>query len=454
MQEHGESAESLDASAVDAVQFCALGNNRHQKGDTMPIRHYLPYCLLLGVLSLYSATAAAAGAGDVKALATKAKAALRAAENTNDQTVLKAKLDEARALMDQIKAADPKYSELGVMENKYRYLGTGLKASQDQADKTKADASIDWAKVRQVVADWEALEKMNKDLYQKTVRFFPNDQNITYTKEQTDDVLALVADVAKNDQSRILEFLKNFAAKYGEPGKATDSKIIDLTPKDPKKGLYDQANQRPSELPSRCHQLLVDRLTWARENPKLEAKRILKTVAQNMADIDFIMDTERNKRYGEYEAELNRALRFSPDDPEITKYLADLNTNRKKSQADAQKAVAAARFPADTTSFAGPGKVPDLAAATKTYFASAYPKEKVLAVSVAGNWSATKHNILGEPIQWGLPVWCASQQSEKDVCRVFKMTVLTGIGAGVAKAPPFTDHWTGDSYRMLISNLK
>jgi hypothetical protein len=24
----------------------------------------------------------------------------------------------------------------------------------------------------------------------------------------------------------------------------------------------------------------------------------------------------------------------------------------------------------------------------------------------------------------------------------------------IAKAPPFTDHWTGDSYRMMIVNLK
>jgi hypothetical protein len=418
----------------------------------MPFRRYRPHWILFGCLML--GFAPGAGAADVKPLATKAKAALRAAENTNDQAVLRAKLEEAKALIDQIKAADPAYSELGVIENKYRYLGGGLKASQEQAAKVQADASIDWAKVKQVVADWAALEKMNRDLYQKTVRFFPNDQNISYTKEQTGEVLALVADVARNDQPRILAYLKKFTATYGEPGDATDRKIIALSPKDPKQGLYDEANQRPSELPSRCHQQLIDRLTWVRENPRLEAKRIMNTVAQYVADMDFTMDTERDKRFAEYQAELDRALRFSPGDPEIAKCLVGLKANRSKSQADAKKAMDAARFPANASGFAGPGKVPDLAAATKTYFASAYPKEKLLAVSVAGGWLATKHNILGEPIQWGLPVYCASQQSEKDVCRVFKMTVLTGIGLGIAKAPPFTDHWTGDSYRMLVGNLK
>jgi hypothetical protein len=53
-----------------------------------------------------------------------------------------------------------------------------------------------------------------------------------------------------------------------------------------------------------------------------------------------------------------------------------------------------------------------------------------------------------------LPVFCASQQNEPGICRVFKMTVLTGIGVDIAKSPPFTDHWTGDSYRMMIVNLK
>ena len=66
----------------------------------------------------------------------------------------------------------------------------------------------------------------------------------------------------------------------------------------------------------------------------------------------------------------------------------------------------------------------------------------------------SKQNIFGQPIQWALPIYCASQQSEAGVCRVFKSSVLTATGLGIAKAPPFTDHWTGDSFRILVSNLK
>lgn len=407
--------------------------------------------MLLVMLTLSLALTATA---DVKDLARKAKAALRAGENTNDQAVLKAKLDEAKELIDQIRAEDPNFVELGAIQARYRSLSGGLKARQDQEAREQAQASIDWNQVRQVIADWEALIKMTKDLRQKTKDFFPNDQNIAYTKEQTDQVLALAADVLKNDQPRILAFLKEFEAKYGPPGDETDRKIIALTPKDPKKGMYDEANQRPSDLPSRCHQELVDRLTWVRENPKLEARKIMKTVSDLMAHIDFIMDTQRDQRYAESEAEIQRALRFAPGDPEITKYLADLRAGRRKSQADIKKALESARFPAAFAGFAGPGTPANLAAQATSYFNANYPKEKVLKVAVAGNWFVAKQNIFGEPIQWGLPVYVASQQDEPGVCRVFKSSVLTAVGLKVAKAPPFTDHWTGDSYRMLVSNLK
>jgi len=38
-----------------------------------------------------------------------------------------------------------------------------------------------------------------------------------------------------------------------------------------------------------------------------------------------------------------------------------------------------------------------------------------------------------EPIQWGLPGYCAGQQDEPGLCRVFKMTILTGIGLASRK---------------------
>jgi hypothetical protein len=411
-------------------------------------RPFLTSVLLVGCLMVGMTPGAVAG--DTKDLIRQAKAALRAAENTNDPQIKNAKLDEARALIDKIRAAEPNNTELGTLESKYRYQDTGREA-------TKAASSapvVDQGKFKEVLADWNAIIKLDKDLYNKTHQYFPHAGGMSYTKEQTDQVLSVVNDVLKNDQPRILAYLKEFSQKYGEPNDEMDRKFYALTPKDPKKGMYDEVNQRPSELPSRCYKNLLERLTWVQEDPKKEAKLIMRRALESVENADFYMDTKRDAEFAAAEAELNRAKRFNPQDGEISQALATVQASRKKSQADVQKALESARFPASVATFPGPGNIPDLIPAVKTYFAAAYPKEKILAVSVSGGWTATKHDILGQPIQWGLPVYCASQQNEPGICRVFKMTVLTGIGVGVAKAPPFTDHWTGDSFRMKAANLK
>lgn len=405
---------------------------------------------ILVVASLIVCTVLSSPAADLRETIRSAKAALRAAENTNDAQVRATKLSEARSLIDQIKAAEPGNSELRTLESKYRYL------APDAAPAAPAPpaGAAGGAAFQETLKDWSTIVAMHKALREKTDRFFPNAVNIAYSPEQTAEVIALAADVMKNDRPRILAFLKEFAGKYGQPDDAMDRKIIALTPKDPTKGMYDEANQRPDDLPSQCYRGLADRLTWVQENPAQEAKNIMRDAMLGLADAEFIMDTHRDAQYQRIEAELKRALQFNPKDGEVSAALASVQASRKRSAADAKKALESARFPAHASGFAGPGKIPDLVVAVKQYYAGAYPKERLLAVSVSGGWTATKTDIFGHPIQWGLPVHCAAQQNEAGVCRVFTMTILTGIGAGIAKAPPFTDHWTGDSYRMLVANLK
>lgn len=413
----------------------------------MPFQIQMSSILVLA--SLIVCTVLPSPAADLRETIRSAKAALRAAENTNDAQVKAAKLREARTLIDQIKAAEPGNSELRTLESKYRYL------APDGAPATPAApaATAGGGAPPEALKDWLTIVDMHKALRQKTERFFPNAANIAYGPEQSSEVIALAADVMKNDRPRILAFLKDFAGKYGQPDDAMDRKIIALTPKDPKKGMYDEVNQRPDDLPSQCYRGLVDRLTWVQENPAREAKNIMRDAMMRLADAEFIMDTHRDAQYQGIEAELKRALQFNPKDGEISAALATAQASRKRSAAEATKALESARFPAHVSGFAGPGSIPDLVAAVKRYYATAYPKERLLAVSVSGGWIVTKTDIFGQPLQWGLPVYCAAHQNEAGICRVFKMTILTGIGAGIGKAPPFTDHWTGDSYRMLVANV-
>ncbi|HAE23387.1 MAG TPA: hypothetical protein DCG47_13870, partial [Spirochaetaceae bacterium] len=296
--------------------------------------------VLLGIL--LCGMVAGVGATDVKTLIQQAKAALRAVENTRDTAIKFAKLDEAKDLIEQIKAADPTNSELKTLESKYRYLDTGRPAAGAATASTAADP----VKAKQTLADWNEIVKLEEELRAKTGGFFPNAENLNYAKEQTDQVLALISDVLANDKPRILAFLKSFSGAYGEANDDMDRKIIALTPKDPSKGMYDEANKRPDELPSWAYKKLLDRLSWIQAGPGREAKLIMKNAMEGIANADFFQDTIRDSKYTEAELELERAKRFNPKDPEIAQALAAVQAGRKKSQADVKKALESARFPA------------------------------------------------------------------------------------------------------------
>jgi len=150
-------------------------------------------CVLFSVMP--SATA-----GDTKELVRQAKTAIRAAENTNDAQMKNNKLDEARKLIDQIKATDPQNVELKSLESKYRYMDTGREATKTAA----STPEVDTVKLKEVLDDWNAIIKLDKDLYAKTNRFFPHAEGLSYTKEQTDQMLSVIDDVVKNDQPHIL----------------------------------------------------------------------------------------------------------------------------------------------------------------------------------------------------------------------------------------------------------
>jgi hypothetical protein len=82
---------------------------------------------------------------------------------------------------------------------------------------------------------------------------------------------------------------------------------------------------------------------------------------------------------------------------------------------------------------------------------------KVLAVVVTGPWRVFKKNLLGEPIQYNLPILCAVKyESDKDlnVARVYDSTLLTQEYKGVKMAPPFLGATVGNSYYIRPSALK
>jgi hypothetical protein len=124
--------------------------------------------------------------------------------------------------------------------------------------------------------------------------------------------------------------------------------------------------------------------------------------------------------------------------------LASLNAKIDSAQWPAQ----AADSPPDAVQLAKTAK-DFLQRAAQTTAAEGKEPRSVVAVVVTGPWRIFKRNILGEPIQYGLPVMVGEQwESEKDTDRVraYQMSMLTEEYKGVEMAPPFIGAAVGDSY--------
>ena len=428
------------------------------------MRSKLAGCAVLAILGLWAVAAApAAEDGRAKALASRIKSELRAAENLPQGDAAAARLATADKLIAELKALDAAYPELGVIESRYqrmartyeRKAATPAAPSTAPAAGTPApDPGPGGAVKQQTRQDWEAIIKLYKDFDARLQPIVPNAKSVIYKPGNIDQVVATIREL-RGQVPAIKEQLQQFAAKYGTNVNAIDRKLFELTPLDPRKGMYDAENKRPDDSGGRCYADLLQRMTDLQNAPPYAARIVLNNAAQDVAGIEgFTMDTARDECYAQVEKQFEIAGKLSPDDPEIAEWLAKIRQMRKQSKGDIERALDTARFPAHSKAFQGPGSPAALAKSVLGYVNETYPKEKALVASVAGDWVSAKRNILGETIQWGLPVFVASTQGgAKDVVRVFKMTVLTREERGTRKEPPWADHWTGDSFRMRTKNL-
>jgi hypothetical protein len=404
---------------------------------------------------------------DIKALAKEINNDMRALEKMQKGDAAAARLAEIRVKIDKMRSIDPSYFEIRVIETKYKRLTSiyGVKEQAAPAAKSPStgpataapkQSTVSNAEKEQALQDWEAIVALKKDFVTRLEEVIPTYvKNIIYTESDADAVLAKIAALRK-EAPAVKAKVVAFSAKYGNTADEIDRKIYDLTPKDNSVGMYDPKNQRPSDSPGHCFTELSNGLTNLEEAPKIEAKRILTNVLQNLDLIEgFVVDTARDKRYAQVEQKLQLALQFNPDDAEVKEWLTKIRGMRAQSKLDIEKALDNARFPGHMSGFAGPGSVTDLAASCLKYFNQNSQGETTVAVSVAGNWVVAKRNIFGNPIQWGLPIWAVSYKPDnKEIARVFKLTILTNEGLGIAKSPPWTGVWVGDSYRMRTKNIK
>ena len=382
---------------------------------------------------------------DVKALAKEVNSDIRKVENMSDKSAAAAKVAEIRVKIDKIRSMDPNFFELRVLETKYKRLAGMYGGSAAPASTATAPAAPVGGD--QATKDWETIAVLHKSFIGRLETIIPTYvKNVIYSESNVDQVLAQIA-ALRTEAPGVKAQVEAFARKYGRIRDDIDNKI---------EQLRDSKNRRPSPPAGECFQDLSDGLTNLEEVPKLEAKRILTDAVRNLDLIEgFIADTERDKRYTQVDAKLRLGLKFNPNDQEIRDWIVKIAAMRQKSKDDIEKTMDTAQFPGPFAAFDGPGNTAELTASCVKYFNESDPSQTTVKVHIAGNWVSAKKNIFGETVQWGLPIWAVGYHNDnREISRVFKMTMITGEGLGVAKSPPWTGAWVGDSFRMRTKNIK
>ena len=183
--------------------------------------------------------------------------------------------------------------------------------------------------------DWTNIVALHKSFIVRLEEIIPTYvKNVVYSERNADEVISKIAALQK-EAPYVKTQVEAFAQKYGREREAIDNKMEQL--KNPQ-------NPRPSPPAGECFEELSNGLINLEEAPKLEAKKILAAVLQNLDRIEsFTADTERDKSYAEADARLRLGLKFNPTDQEIKDWVVTIAVMRHKSKADIEAAMDSAR---------------------------------------------------------------------------------------------------------------
>lgn len=313
-------------------------------------------------------------------------------------------------------------------------------------EKEKASANA-----AEVTRDVQVL----KDSYDKVLPVFEKATGtvIYYNDLKEPGVLIEKIEVfEKNDLDTIKEQMQAFGQKYGTTGDVIDQKAASMGYAD----NYYRASFAYVELGKGIENIKKTRTVMASDLIQ-RAGEMKERNSKGIHDFARLKQHARIKAWGEM------AARFDPKNPMVKSFNDELEAWAAADLKSLNAKIDRATFPKETSD--APQNAQKLAAAAKTFLqkeenklAAQKGKEvsNVLKVVVTGPWRVFKKNILGEPIQYNLPIATAVQtKSEKsqNLARVYLSTMLTHEMKGVKKAPPFLGATVGDSYYIRPSAL-
>ena len=321
-----------------------------------------------------------------------------------------------------------------------------LALAKEELGQAQAQAQ---AQAGEVTTDVKALE----DLYQKVDPVFRKaGGNVIYYNDlpPAQDLLKVIEEFEKSGQGPVREGLTAFTAKYGDSEQAIDEKTKSMGYSGQRASYFYTSLKDGLAKVAKTREVMADDLIR-------KAKEMQETSGRGIHDFFRLKNQAKIREYAQL------AAQFQAENPRVKEFMGGLEEWMKKDAEALQAKIGKAAWPKQAAD--APGDAGKLAKAALEFLQQAAEKEtakgkeprRVVAVVVSGPWRIFKKNILGEVIQWGLPVYVAEEwESDKaaGLVRVYNMSMLTQEVKGVKQAPPYIGAAVGDSFYLKLSAVK
>ena len=195
------------------------------------------------------------------------------------------------------------------------------------------------------------------------------------------------------------------------------------------------------------------------------AETIVEGVRSRLDDLEDFAANIQQQRLAEALEMIEIGQQIDPNQSELNRLRVAVEEAASEKQAEQMARIESAEWPGHVASFDGPGSIEQLSQSVHEYLSNdrdwgqrEVKPQEVLSVAVRGPWQVAKRDILGQPIQWRLPVLVAVTDDElrpDGIARAYELSMVAMEGAAndAPKSPPWDGFWVGDNFFLNMDGL-
>jgi hypothetical protein len=195
------------------------------------------------------------------------------------------------------------------------------------------------------------------------------------------------------------------------------------------------------------------------------AQTLVDGVKARLDDLDDFAANIQQQRLGDALEMIEIAQEIDPNHDELGRLRVAVEEAASEKQAEQMARIESTEWPGHVASFDGPGSIDELSRTVHEYLSNdrdwgqrEVKPQEILSVAVRGPWQVAKRDILGQPIQWRLPVLVAVTDEElrpDGIARAYELSMVAMEGAAndAPKSPPWDGFWVGDNFFLERDRL-